>query len=163
MSVFIGLSSAAKERLLHEGFAASKLAGKHFEWAASRTDWNWLPKLFGGSTHHVLWTHQEEPTPADLTDLFKAGLDYAYVQQPPPVQASLIYFIYPCLTVARMTPELAEYVRLPPKHWLKFEFPVVFDMSTGDVRYQTEKPFWGRLLWKKARVIADIICGDVKP
>jgi len=68
------------------------------------------------------------------------------------------YFVVPCLVVEQVSPELLQLVASQPrKQFALFEFPIVFDLATGNSHYFSATPLWGAFYFSDLRAIAETI------
>lgn len=62
-------------------------------------------------------------------------------------------FCYAVAITAHLDQQFAEYVRntMPTSHWGAFEFPVIFDLATGNLCYYEKTPLWGAAYYRGFR------------
>lgn len=135
---FVELVARAERNLGSSGFdVSSNVAlpnGDRASLVASRTEFS-LPGVVDVSIiEHLFLQYRPSATTTDFDTLFEAGFQYAGGKPSrfplwPPRSGHLVL---PCLAVDAATPELIAFASgRPPKRWMRFEFPVLFDLSTG--------------------------------
>jgi hypothetical protein len=123
----------------------------------SRTYFSWKG-LVVLSQHAVVRDYGDAAvSPADAAALFEAGFRQAKKVNRVPLLRGMQfgYMVVPCLVVAKADGKLIEYaVSRSPKHWSLFEFPVVYDRSTGLTHYYNHTAIWGAFYFSDMRKLA---------
>lgn len=109
---------------------------------------------------HLLMRHLAVAGAKDFDALFEAGYRYARSAYPgPPLRwKRFMHVIVPCIAVDQLTPELIGTASSrPPKRWMRFEFPVAYDLATGRTYYYDGKtPSLGGMLFPGAQELANL-------
>jgi hypothetical protein len=72
--------------------------------------------------------------------------------------------VYPVFTVQHAGPELLALIGgKAPKHWAAFEFPVVAELASGQLRRQEKTPVWGAAYFRRMRREADELFAPESP
>lgn len=122
--------------------------------SASRTRFLWKGLVF--SSQHVFITQMEDPSIADLKNIFEAGFEYVKKRNHFPLVRGLQfgYLIIPCIVSHSVNEDLKEFVsQQHKKHWARFDFPVVHDLDKNQTYYFRESFAWGLLFFSEARNI----------
>ena len=123
--------------------------------AASRTTFSW--KGFVIISQHLLLRHLPTATVADFHALFDSGFLYAKRVNRVPLLRGLQfgYMVVPCIAADSATPDLIAFASSRPrKHWCIFEFPVLYDLSTGQTHYFQKTAMWGAFFFSDMRSLA---------
>ena len=124
--------------------------------AASRTKFSWKGLVV--LSQHILLRHAPTPTVADFHTLFDNGFLYAKrVNRVPLLRGMQFgYMIIPCMAADSVTPDLIAYaISCPRKHWCIFEFPVLYDLSTGQTHFFRGLAAWGAFFFSDMRSITE--------
>jgi hypothetical protein len=111
---------------------------------ASRTVFSWKGLVF--HSQHLFLCHSNQATISDFQSLFEEGFLYAKQANRFPLLRGMQfdYWIVPFIAVDRVTPDLIAYATSRPrKHWSLVEFPVLYDLSTGQAHSFQKTPLWG--------------------
>lgn len=109
---------------------------------------------------HLFLRHLAVATTEDFDVLFEAGYRHAQAAY----RGSLLrgkhfgHVVLPCIAIDTATPGIvAAASGRPPKRWMRFEFPVAYDLSTGRTYYYGAKtPALGSMLFPGARALANL-------
>ena len=64
--------------------------------------------------------------------------------------------LVPCIVSPSIPTSVIDYVeKAPPKHWALFEFPVFFDLSTGQTLYYRKTAMWGGAYFSDFRKLVE--------
>jgi len=121
---------------------------------ASRTYFSWKGLVI--LSQHVIIKRIDNATVADMKELFDAGFRFGKKVNRVPLLRGLQfgYMILPVIVSREPKSELIEYVSASPrKHWSLFEFPVVIDLSTGNVSYFRKTAAWGAFFFSDMRSV----------
>jgi hypothetical protein len=145
----LGLSRlrVSRDVLLPDGTAA--------DLTASRTTFSWKGLVI--LSQHLLLRHVATATASDFHALFDSGFRYAKSVNRVPLLRGLQfgYMIIPCIAVDSATPDLITFASSRPrKHWCIFEFPVLYDLSTGQTHYYHDTAMWGAFFFSDMRSLA---------
>lgn len=109
---------------------------------------------------HLIVRHLAVAGRKDFDALFEAGYRHVRSARPgsPLRQKRSMHVMVPCIAVDRSTPELiAAASSRPPSRWMRFEFPVAYDLATGRTYYYDGKtPLLGAMLFPAARHLANL-------
>lgn len=163
---FDDLSAAVEQRLQRSGFTVTRDValpnGDTVALAASRTEFSFPGVVSVPVVHHLfLWLPQIAAV-ADFDALFEGGFEYVRHTH----RSSLLHrervghVILPCIVAHAASPELIAFASgRPPKRWMRFEFPVLYDLSTGRTFYYEKTPRLGAMLFPGARALANLAFG----
>lgn len=133
--------------------------GESASLVASRTEFS-LPGLANVSViEHLFLQHRPGAAAADFDFLFEGGFQYAggKLRRFPVWPPRSGHLILPCLAVDTVTPELISFASgRPPKRWMRFEFPVLFDLSTGSAYCCATTPALGAMFFPSARALVNL-------
>lgn len=160
MDNFQNLLSTTEARLSSAGFRVSRSValpdGNTADLTASRTAFTW--KFFVVLSQHFLLRRASTCSIPEIQSFFDAGFRYGKrINRVPLVRGLQFgYMIIPCVAVENATPELIAYATSRPrKHWSLFEFPVVYDLSSGHTHFYRDTAFWGALYFSDMRSIVE--------
>lgn len=116
---------------------------------------------------HLFVQHLAVAGARDFDALFEAGYRYARSVYP----GSLLrwkrfgHVILPCIAVDKPTPALIAVASTrPPRRWMRFEFPVAYDLSTGRAYcYDGKTPSLGAMLLAGAQELASLAFDIQRP
>lgn len=134
---------------------------------ASRVEFT-IPGLINAPMfQHLFLRRVKTATLKDYDALFEAGYRYARDTHRSSVlrRKRFGHVVLPCLAVDSATPSLiAAASRRPPKRWLRFELPILYDLSAGRTYYYSGKtPALGSMLLPGARALANLAFGIEHP
>jgi hypothetical protein len=135
--------------------------GSTADLAASRTTFSWKGLVI--ISQHLLLRHLSSATAADFYALFDSGFLYAKRVNRVPLLRGMqfAYMIVPCIAIDSVTPDLALFASSRPrKHWAIFEFPVLYDLSTGQAHYFHETAMWGAFFFSDLRSLTQSTIGS---
>jgi hypothetical protein len=121
---------------------------------ASRTIFSWKGMVI--HSQHVFLCHSNQATLSDFQSLFDEGFLYAKHANRLPLLRGMQfdYWIVPFIAVDRVTPDLIAYATSRPrKHWSLVEFPVLYDISTGQAHSFQKTPLWGGWYFSDLRAL----------
>jgi len=156
--------SVVRARLEIAGFAVendvalSDESGETVQLLASRRQFLW--KALGFISQTVVVLCASSVTPAEVLSLCDATFKAAKKRNTLflPRGSGMGYFIVPCLIVEQVSPELIQFINSPPRKQLAlFEFPIIFDLATGDSHYLNSTPLWGSFFFSDLRALANVI------
>jgi hypothetical protein len=122
--------------------------------AAARTTFSWKGLVV--LSQHFLVRHLGSATPADFYALFDTGFIRAKrVNRVPLVRGMQFgYMVVPFIAVDAVTPEITAFVASRPRrHWSLFEFPVLYDLSTGEAHFYEKTGAWGAFYFSNFRAL----------
>jgi len=131
--------------------------GTPVDLAASRTHFSWKGLVI--LSQHILLRHLPRATVSDFHTFFDEGFLYAKrVNRIPLLRGmQLGYMVTPVIAVDAVTPEIVSFVTsCPQKHWSLFEFPVLHDLSTGQIYFYQGTAMWGAFFFSDMRSMAKI-------
>ena len=121
---------------------------------ASRTTFSWKGLVI--LSQHLLLRHLPTAAAQDFHALFAGGFLHAKrVNRIPLLRGMQFgYMVVPWIAVDEATPELISFAaRRPRKHWALFEFPVLYDLSTGQTHYFHQTAMWGAFFFSDMRAL----------
>jgi hypothetical protein len=152
------IGPAIRQKLAQGGFTITEETGppgkSPFLWTAFRKDVPWIGI---GASHYVGYVERPTVTIEELAALFQAGFTKVFEFEDAGHRA---FIVYPCVLVDTISSDAAAYAARPPKHFGKYEFPILIERSSGKAYYQRNGPIWGRSIWKKAREVAICVAGE---
>ena len=159
MNTYQNLLSTVERNVSSSRFLVSRDVslpdGTAADLAASRTTFSWKGLVI--LSQHLLLRHVSAATIADFHALFDVGYIYAKSINRVPLLRGLQfgYMIVPCIAVDSATPDLIAFASSRPrKHWCIFEFPVLYDLSTGQTHYYHDTAMWGAFFFSDMRSLA---------
>jgi hypothetical protein len=119
---------------------------------ASRTIFSWKGLVI--HSQHIFLCHANQATVSDFHSLFDEGFLHAKHANRIPLLRGMQfgYWIVPFIAVDLVTPDLIAYATSRPrKHWALFEFPVLYDLSTGQTHSFQKTALWGAWFFSDMR------------
>jgi len=156
--------SVVRSRLEAAGFAVEEdvalgnESGGMVQLLASRRQFSW--KASGFISQNIGVRCASSVTPAEVLSLCDAAFKQAKKRNTLPFIRGwgAGYFIIPCFIVEQVSPELLQFVTSPPrKRVARFDFPIVFDLATGNSHYLSATPFWYGFFFAELRALANVI------
>lgn len=143
---------------IEENVALNGEAGETVQLLASRRQFSWIGMSFISQT--VVVRRASSVTPSEVLSLCDEAFKLAKKRNTLPLVRGfgMGYLSIPCFLVEQVSPELLQFVSSPQrKRFAIFEFPVVFDLATGNTHYLNSTPLWGAVFTYQMRALANVI------
>jgi len=159
MPAYPDLVSLVEKNLGASGFRIARgvtlPGGTPVDLAASRTKFSWKGLVI--LSQHLLLRHAPSATASDFQAFFDDGFLYAKRVNGVPLLRGMQfgYIIIPFIAVDTVTPEIITFATsLPRRHFSLFEFPFLYDLSTGQTYSYQKTAIWGAFYFSNMRAIA---------
>ena len=158
MRTFAEFLSELQPRLAADKFRVSQNValpnGRVADLVASRLHWGAGGFLL---SQHFFVVEMDDPNDKDMDDLYEAGLRYAKQNNRVPLLRGMFFGheIIPCIITRNASGRLRSYVTGPPPVRLaQPQFPIVFDLASGETHYFRGTTTWGMILWPELQLLA---------